>query len=302
MTSEKIGPYAMSLESLISATYAALSEVKGDGSIHMMQGLNLAIVCDQASESIDRQIYEPLFCLVLQGRKMIALGPRHIVMQPRSALIVSHDVPVTTRVVEGTIERPYLALVMRLDVSLIQSLYMEIAHDLSFASTTACIDVGEADESLIDAIKRLIDLRDNALEAKVLEPLIHREIVFRLLQANHSGMLRELLRVDGYAGRVAKVVRHLQDHYQERLMMPELAELSGMSLSVFHHQFKTVTGYSPLKYQKVLRLLEARRLLERGNKTVANIAYDVGYQSATQFSREFAREFGHPPRLARVEG
>jgi len=287
----------MSLEALVSEAYAALSEERVERPIHMLQGLNLAIVCDQASESVDRQVYEPLFCLVLQGRKEIVIGPRRIVMQPGSALIVSHDVPVATRVLNGTPDHPYLALVMRLDIPAIQSLYMDVAYDLAFASKTTCIDVGEADDALIDAMRRLLTIRNDALEAKVLEPLIHREIVFRLLQTNHSGMLRELLRVDGYAGRVAKVVRHIQDHYRERLMMPELAALSAMSLSVFHQQFKIVTGHSPLRYQKALRLLEARRLLEQENTNVTNVAFDVGYQSATQFSREFAREFGYPPSL-----
>ncbi|MBV6649007.1 MAG: AraC family transcriptional regulator [Hoeflea sp.] len=290
----------MSLDHLISDTYRALSELDPGSSINLIQGLNLAIVCDQASDSVDRQVYEPLFCLVLQGRKEIVIGPRRIEMRPGSALIVSHDVPVATRVVEGTQQHPYLALVTRLDIAAIQSLYVEVAHELAPASTTSCIDAGEADEALIEAMKRLLAIRKRSLEAKVLGPLIHREIVFRLLQSHHGGMLREVLRFDGYAGRIAHAVRHIQDHYRERLVVSELAALSAMSLSAFHQQFKTVTGHSPLQYQKILRILEARRLLERGNKTVTDVALDVGYQSATQFSREFSREFGHPPRLRKA--
>ncbi|MEH1900626.1 MAG: AraC family transcriptional regulator [Nostoc sp.] len=68
-----------------------------------------------------------------------------------------------------------------------------------------------------------------------------------------------------------------------------------MSPSSFHHHFKSVTSMSPLQYQKQLRLLEARRLMLAENSDAANAAYQVGYESPSQFSREYSRMFGAPP-------
>jgi AraC-like DNA-binding protein len=68
-----------------------------------------------------------------------------------------------------------------------------------------------------------------------------------------------------------------------------------MSASTFHQHFKTLTSMSPLQYQKQLRLLEARRLMAEGvNVSIA--AYQVGYESASQFSREYSRMFGTSPK------
>jgi AraC-like DNA-binding protein len=109
---------------------------------------------------------------------------------------------------------------------------------------------------------RLLALHANPLDARVLEPLIRREIHFRLLMADHGGMLRELLRIDSHAGRIAKAIRCIQDRFREPLAVPELASLAAMSVSTFHEHFKAVTGNTPLQYQKAIRLIEAQRLLE----------------------------------------
>ena len=68
-----------------------------------------------------------------------------------------------------------------------------------------------------------------------------------------------------------------------------------MSTSSFYHHFKAATSMSPLQYQKQLRLLEARRLMLAENFNASNAAYQVGYESPSQFSREYSRMFGAPP-------
>jgi AraC-like DNA-binding protein len=128
-----------------------------------------------------------------------------------------------------------------------------------------------------------------------LAPLVLKEIHFRLLRAQHGGMLRQLLRHDSPANRISKSIAIIRMNFRNTLSVANLATESGMSLSAFHEHFKSVTATTPLQYQKELRLLEAQRLLLSGNATVASAAFDVGYESPTQFSREFSRKFGLSP-------
>ena len=75
-----------------------------------------------------------------------------------------------------------------------------------------------------------------------------------------------------------------------------------MSASSFHKHFRTVTSTTPLQYQKELRLLEARRLLKTGGASVTTVAYEVGYESSSQFSREYVRKFRRLPEPRQGRG
>ncbi|MEM8638180.1 MAG: AraC family transcriptional regulator [Cyanobacteria bacterium P01_G01_bin.54] len=158
------------------------------------------------------------------------------------------------------------------------------------------LNVGKTDDALIDAMGRLVDLLDRPLEAKVMLPLVLREIHFQLLLAQHGGMLRQLLRPGSHADRIAKAIAHINKHYVTALTVAELATVAGFSPSSFHVHFKALTATAPLQYQKELRLLEARRLLMNETYSVSRAAFAVGYESPTQFSREYSRKFGNSPR------
>ena len=69
-----------------------------------------------------------------------------------------------------------------------------------------------------------------------------------------------------------------------------------MSTSSLHQHFRQLTAMSPLQYQKWLRLNEARRLMLNKDLDAASAAFEVGYESPSQFSREYTRLFGAPPR------
>ena len=126
--------------------------------------------------------------------------------------------------------------------------------------------------------------------------MLAKEIHYRLLTAPFGGMLRNLIRYDSSASAVASAIAQIRRRFRESLVVAELARDVGMSVSVFHRQFKAVTASSPLQYQKDLRLLEARRMLRTGSVSVSAVAYEVGYESPNQFSREYARKFGRPPK------
>ena len=139
------------------------------------------------------------------------------------------------------------------------------------------------------------DLIDRPLEAKVMAPLVLREIHFRLLMAQHGGMLRQLLQRGSHASRLTKVLERIKNDYTAPLAVTELASIAGMSPSSFHEHFKALTATTPLQYQKNLRLIEARRLLLDCGHNVSSAAFEVGYESPTQFTREYTRKFGASP-------
>jgi AraC-like DNA-binding protein len=240
-------------------------------------------------------IYDPIMCLVLQGAKEAYIGGRVLRYGAGDTLIVSHAVPLESAVIQATPKQPFVALALRLDLALARSLYDEIDGIGETESDTYALNVAASDAALSDAVARLFRISQDPTEARALAPLVLKEIHFRLLRAQHGGMLRQLLRHDSPANRISKSIAIIRMNFRNTLSVANLATESGMSLSAFHEHFKSVTATTPLQYQKELRLLEAQRLLLSGNATVASAAFDVGYESPTQFSREFSRKFGLSP-------
>lgn len=245
-------------------------------------------------------VYDPVICLILQGRKETAARDRSIVLSAGDALVVSHDLPVVARITQAEPGRPYLAVIVALDTTLLRRLYDEVG-DVPFEDAELhALAAHQADPGLIEALSRYLALASNPVEARVLLPLIRKEVHFRLLMAPNGGMLRQLLRHGSHASHVARAIRHLRENFRGPVSIPELASRVGMSPSSLHKHFKAVTSTTPLQYVKELRLLEARRLLSEGEHTVSSAAYEVGYESPNQFSREFSRKFGISPRMDRV--
>ncbi|MEO9875626.1 MAG: AraC family transcriptional regulator [Anderseniella sp.] len=241
-------------------------------------------------------LYQPIACLILQGSKETVIGDRTVTYGKGDSLVVSHDVPVVSRVIDANAEKPYLGVILELDLGIIRSLDDEIGVIRSEEKNALSVDVSASDDALIDAFGRCIALADRPLEARALAPLVIREIHFRLLMAPHGAMLRRLRWHDSHASRVQTAVSHIRQNYKSVLAVTDLARLAGMSPSSFHEHFKSVTATTPLQYQKHLRLMEAKRLLSEGNHPVSTVAYEIGYESLNQFSREYARKFGASPR------
>ncbi|KAJ54357.1 AraC family transcriptional regulator [Actibacterium mucosum KCTC 23349] len=252
-------------------------------------------VANQQVTDCTAQIYEPIMVLVLQGSKEAQFGDRMIRYSAGDTLIVSHAVPVEAAVVEASAEMPYVALVLLLDTALLRTLIGEIDSVAQDLEASHALDVDAADMALVDAVARLFQISTDPVEARALAPLVLREIHFRLLRQRHGGMLRQLMELDSPASRISKTLSTIRANYKATIPVADLAAETGMSLSAFHEHFKLVTATTPLQYQKELRLLEARRLLLTGKMSVASTAYEVGYESPTQFSREYSRKFGLSP-------
>ena len=198
------------------------------------------------------------------------------------------------------VRRRSFAHVVELDVGEIRSLAEEAGEAEIADERARAIASGEADAGLVGAMGRLFDLVERPVERRVMLPLLRREVHFRLLLARHGGMLRRLSRRDSHASRIARSLSRIRKDYALPLRVAELADAAGMSPSSFHEHFKALTATTPLQYQKDLRLIEARRRLAAGGQSVSGIAYEVGYESPTQFSREYSRKFGTSPRSERL--
>lgn len=241
-------------------------------------------------------VYNPVICLNLQGSKEVSCGDRTLAFGAGQSLIVSHDVPVMARVTEASAKRPYLAIIAALDIAVIRSLCDEVGEPALDRRQASTLTASATDDSIVEAIARYFALTRDPLEAKVMQPLILREIHFRLLTASHGSMLRQLMQRDSHASRISRAIGRIRSGYRAPLTVASLAEAASMSPSSFHEHFRQVTGTTPLQYQKDLRLMEARRLISMDGFSVSAAAYEVGYESATQFSREYSRKFGAPPR------
>lgn len=268
--------------------------VPDDGSHEPIPGLNLY----RASRPTERThgVSKLSLCVIAQGAKEVSLGDKSYAYDADRYLLATVELPVTGQVVEATPDRPYLALRLELDPAIVGSVMVEaslpIPRNLQDAKALV---VSHLDPELLDAIVRLLRLLDSPSQARVLLPMVRREIVFRLLMGEQGSRLRHLPTHGDSSNRIAEAIQKLRREFDKPLSVEGLAKELGMSPSGFHHHFKTVTDMSPLQFQKQMRLQEARRLMLGENLDAGSAGYRVGYDDASHFSRDYKRLFGHSP-------
>ena len=243
-------------------------------------------------------VHQPAFCFVAQGRKQALLGEELFQYDPGHYLIFTVDLPIVFRVEEASKERPYLGFRLNLDSSLVASAMMESGIEIKKGDAgVKAIDVSSIDAGMLDAFVRLVRLLETPDERKDLAPLILRELVYRLLMRGHGARLSHLMASGGGdTRRISKAIGHLREHLDEPLKIENIAQELGMSVSGFHHHFKSVTAMSPLQFQKQIRLQEARRLMLGEDLDAASAGFRVGYEDPAYFSREYKKLFGAPPQ------
>lgn len=257
----------------------------------------LTMMCMRKPGRILRSIYQPLLCLVLQGAKHMTVGTREEVFSAGQSVIVAAAVPVIGQIVKATPDEPYIAVAIELDMSILREVAVHIgdapAVRPSAINTLFVEDTGTA---VLDCAMRLMRLLDRPDGADLLRPGILRELYFWLLSGEHGAALRALSDPDGHASRLAAAIVLLRRDYRHRIPVEHLAETARMSLTAFHKHFKHMTSLSPGQYQKQLRLIEARRLMQDEGLSATSAAFDVGYESVSQFNREYGRMFKLPPK------
>jgi AraC-like DNA-binding protein len=216
---------------------------------------------------------------------------------PWHYLLFTVDLPVAFVVEEATEKEPFLGLRLDLDPIMVASVVMDSDIRMKKGDfAIKAIDVSMIDADLLETVLRLIRLLDSTEEIKVLGPMVVRELVYRLLAGGQGARLAHMCANEGDTGRISKAIGHMREHFDEQIKMEDFARELGMSVSGFHHHFKSVTSMSPLQFQKNLRLQEARRLLLSGDMDAASAGFHVGYENPSHFSREYRKQFGAPPQ------
>lgn len=244
-------------------------------------------------------VYEPMVNLILTGSKTMTVGEHTLHYDPASYFLMSVDLPAVGAVHAARDGAPYLAVSLTLKPTIIADLLSDLPDPAAGREPSVSRDYGfsvaAVTPELMDAWVRMMTLIERPGDIPALAPAYEREILYRLLQGPHGQMLRDIATPDTALARLNTAIQCIRHDFAQPLRVNALAKMAAMSPSAFHRRFKSVTAFSPLQYQKRIRLLHARTMLVSGSASVTSAALEVGYESATQFSREYARAFGLPP-------
>ncbi|MEH2250361.1 AraC family transcriptional regulator [Nostoc sp.] len=265
-------------------------------SVHQTAIEPLSFTHSDAVSPALHSINEPALAIVVQGQKEVLLGEETYQCSVMQYFIVSVDLPMSGSVIEATPDQPYLGLKLNLDLMQL----CDLVAQMSFSSgkkenSVRGISVSNADAGLIECALRLVKLLDTPQHIPILASMMLRELYYRLLISQQSEAVRQIATTGSSMQRIALAVKRIKSEFAQPMLIEDLAKQVSMSLSSFHQHFKQVTSMSPLQYQKQLRLLEARRLMLAEDADATYAAYQVGYESPSQFSREYSRMFGAPP-------
>lgn len=233
--------------------------------------------------------------LVVAGGKRVVLGSHTYDYGSTHFLLTSVDLPVTARVTGASPAEPYLGILLRIDLAAVRALLAVVDHGAIGTETPLGIARAEVTPDLLDPLFRLCRLDERPSEIALFAEQVQREVIYRLITSPIGPRLRTLASIDGASSGVVRALDWLKQNFRQRHTIDALAGIARMGVSTLHRHFKAITAMSPVQYRKHLQLNEARRLMIVTGLDAASAAYEVGYESPTQFSREYRRAFGQPP-------
>ena len=237
------------------------------------------------------------FCIVVQGRKKVNVADETVYYGPGDYFISTVNVPTTGFIEEATPDAPFLGMMLELTPQEILKVMQEshLPRQDKGGDVARGMYVDRLTGVLEDVATRLVRLLETPEDIDMMRPMIVREIIYRVLQEDQGHVLAAVAREGSSANKVSAAIKYMMEHFTESVKVDDLAQVVNMSSSTFHRYFKEVTAMSPLQFQKQLRLQKARELLF-DSEQVTEVAYQVGYESSSQFSREYSRMFGASPR------
>lgn len=239
-------------------------------------------------------VYAPMINLILQGTKSMTVGDQTFDYDPATYFVMSVELPAVGVIRSDAAGKPYMAVALTLVPSILAELIADLPPGCA-ESRGKAFSVAAVTPELLDAWTRMLGLMARPDDIAALAPAYEREILYRVLQGPHGAMLRAIAAPDSAMARLAAAIAWIRRDFNLPLRVEVLAEKAAMSVSAFHRHFKAATSLSPMQYQKRIRLMHARTLMVAKGSGVAAAAYDVGYESATQFTREYTRLFGMAP-------
>ncbi|MCQ4084128.1 AraC family transcriptional regulator [Streptomyces sp. RB6PN25] len=241
-------------------------------------------------------------CIVAQGRKCVVVDDREYVYDAFNYLVLSNSRHFTAEILEATQAKPFLSLVLQIDPNLVR----RISADIFDRRTTTfgrppqgkpeSTFVTPLDRSLVGAMVRFLRATDTGADRRVLAPVYLQEMVYRVLQAEQYSRLLEVAATEVASNPLSEVISYVQENMSQPLTVSDLAERVALSPSAFSHLFRDVTGKSPYRFVKEMRLNRARELLLEGELSVTQVSRAVGYSSTSHFINEFRDRFGASPR------
>ena len=240
--------------------------------------------------------YTPSVIIVAQGSKRVDLGKETFLYDESRFLLTSIDLPIVSQVVDASVKKPLLAVAIKLEMPVVSELLSreEVRAPGATADRPAMV-TGKITAELLSAACRLVDLLASPEDIPYLSGLIQREMIYRLLRGPEGARLRAIATSGDQSHRTARAVSWIRDNYAKPVRVDDLAEIAGMGVSTLHHHFRVLTRMSPLQYQKQLRLQAARGRMLIDGMDASTVAFEVGYESVSQFNREYSRFFGQPP-------
>jgi len=242
-------------------------------------------------------IYSLGMAVTVQGSKHVLLGEKDLSYGPGQSLLTTIDLPVSYHITRASLVEPYLGIMLKFDMTLIAQVASKI-EDVRPGKTgvSESIWIQRLDPPILDAFYRLLLVLDEPALIPQLAPLIQQEIILRLLSGPHASHLWRLVNATGPTQQIAKAVAWIRQHFAEEMRVDELSKHANMSPTTFRQHFRAITSMSPVQFQKLLRLQEARQLMMDQHMTAGAASAVVGYESTSQFNREYRRLFGAPPQ------
>ena len=284
------------METALEVLRKSIARWTDKGELHTTAIPGLALFRREEPTGPISGMYEPSICLVAQGAKRVLLGDDTFVYDAHHYLITSVHLPTVVQIIEASREKPYLGLRLTLDLREVSQLMADSSLPPPRAQQSSRgMATGEVTLPLLTVFGRLIDLLAEQQDIPILAPIIQREIIYRLLVGDQGERLRQIASAGSQSHQISWAIDWLKNNFAQPLSIDDLAAQVSMSCSTFHHHFRSMTALSPLQFQKQLRLQEARRLMLTERMDAANAAFEVGYESPSQFNREYNRLFGAPP-------
>lgn len=239
---------------------------------------------------------QPSICIVPQGAKHVTLAQDSFEYDQKRMVVYAAEVPILARVTKASVDEPYYCLIIPINPKALNRLVLKVfPNGIPKCEKTRAVYVGESSARLVNAARRMMEIIEQQEDTDLLVPHVIDEILLRLLRSPVGPAVAQIGVTDSKIEKISNAISWIKTHFAETIKVEDLARRAGMSTSSFHTHFKEVTQLSPMQFQKVLRLQEARELLRGNLIDVTSVAFQVGYASASQFSREYTRKFGISP-------